>query len=268
MTDHILYEVTDPVATITLNRPEALNAFTYEMLRDLRAAIEAANADPAVVGIVLTGAGRGFCAGLDMTALAQASEPGQPNRERAGVEDDALPGLFTYFLSIDKPIIAAVNGVAAGGGFVMAALADIRFAAPEAAFTIVFSKRGLISEHGSAWILPRLIGPGRALDLLWSSNKIGADEAYRMGLVEHLTETGDLVHRAQDYIRHLAETVSPASIRDTKRLVYDNLGMTYGDALRQAHGLQEDSLLRPDAAEGVASFVEKRPPNFARLGED
>jgi len=266
MYDHLLYEVHDPVATITLNRPDQLNAFTYAMLAELRNAIESAAGDPAVVGIIITGAGRGFCAGLDAEVLAQASAPGQPDREK-GVEDDELPGLFSYFLSIEKPIIAAVNGVAAGGGFVLAALSDIRFAGPDAAFTTIFSKRGLISEHGSAWILPRLMGAGRALDLLWSSRKINAEDAYAMGLVEFLTDGDDLLQQAGDYIRELAANASPASLRDTKRLVYDNLGMTYGPALQQAHGLQEASLLRADAVEGVKSFVERRPPNFDRLGK-
>ena len=267
MPEHILCEVHDPVATITLNRPDALNAFTYAMLADLRAAIDAAAADPAVVGIVITGAGRGFCAGLDADVLAQASEPGQPNRQRKGVEDEDLPGLFTYFLSVEKPIIAAINGVAAGGGFVMAALSDVRVAGQSAAFTTIFSKRGLVSEHGSAWILPRLMGPGRALDLLWSSRKISAAEAHATGLVEYLVDDDALVGAAQGYVRDLAANVSPASLRDTKRLVYDNLGIEYGPALRQAHVLQEASLLRRDAVEGVQSFVERRPPLFDRLGQ-
>jgi enoyl-CoA hydratase/carnithine racemase len=267
MYDHILYAIEDPVATITLNRPDQLNAFTYAMLAELRDAIERAAADTAVVGIIITGAGRGFCAGLDAEVLAQASEPGQPNRETRGVEDDDLPGLFTYLLGIEKPIIAAVNGVAAGGGFVLAALSDIRFAATSAAFTTIFSKRGLISEHGSAWILPRLMGAGRALDLLWSSRKIDAQQAYATGLVEYLVEDDALLGTAQDYVRDLALNVSPASLRDTKRLVYDNLGIEYGPALRQAHALQEASLTRADAVEGVQSFVERRPPNFDRLGK-
>jgi enoyl-CoA hydratase/carnithine racemase len=267
MYDHILYAIEDPVATITLNRPDQLNAFTYAMLAELREAIERAAADTAVVGIIITGAGRGFCAGLDAEVLAQASEPGQPNRETRGVEDDDLPGLFTYLLGIEKPIIAAVNGVAAGGGFVLAALSDIRFAATSAAFTTIFSKRGLISEHGSAWILPRLMGAGRALDLLWSSRKIDAQQAYATGLVEYLVEDDALLGTAQDYVRDLALNVSPASLRDTKRLVYDNLGIEYGPALRQAHALQEASLTRADAVEGVQSFVERRPPNFDRLGK-
>ncbi len=267
MYDHIIYTVEDPVATITLNRPDQLNAFTSAMLAELRDAIERSAADKSVVGIIITGAGRGFCAGLDAEVLAQASAPGQPDREQ-GVESDDLPGLFTYLLGIEKPIIAAVNGVAAGGGFVLAALSDIRFAARSAAFTTIFSKRGLISEHGSAWILPRLMGAGRALDLLWSSRKIDAQQAYEAGLVEYLTEDDALLATVQDYIRDLAANVSPASLRDTKRLVYDNLGIEYGPALRQAHALQEASLLRGDAVEGVQSFVERRPPNFDRLGDD
>lgn len=266
MYDHILYEVTDPVAVITLNRPDNLNAFTYAMLTELHDTIETAASDASVVGIVITGAGRGFCAGLDAEVLAQASstegDPGRPTPD-----PKVTPGLFTYFLSIDKPIIAAVNGVAAGGGFVMAALADIRFAGPDAMFTTIFGKRGLISEHGSAWMLPRLLGTGRSLDLLWSSRRVDAEAAYQMGLVEYLTGADDLVDQARAYIIDLAQNVSPASIRDTKKLVYDNWGMEYDPALRQADILQKASLKRQDAVEGVQSYVERRAPNFKRLGD-
>jgi len=263
MSDGILYEVDDPVATIRLNRPEKLNALNYPMLRALRAAVDDAAADPRVVGIVITGEGRGFCAGLDASVLAKTSAAGSAGKpaEAAG----ELPGLVSYLLRIPKPVIAAVNGPAAGGGFVLAALCDVRFASTNASFTTVFSKRGLVSEHGTSWILPRLVGAGRALELLWSSRKVGAEEALRVGLVEFVTPPEQLVARAREFVRELAANVSPASLRETKRLVYDHLGIGFEPALRDADSAQWRQLDHPDALEGASSYLEKRPPKFARV---
>jgi enoyl-CoA hydratase/carnithine racemase len=259
----ITYVVEDPVATITLDRPDKLNAFTSRTLAELRDAVQRAADDPAVVGIVITGAGRGFSAGLDADQLSATAAQGSSARADTG---DAVPGLFTWLLEVPKPVIAAVNGVAAGGGFVLAVLCDVRFASTDAWFTTVFSKRGLIAEHGTTWIVPRLLGHGRALDLLWSSRRVDADEALRIGLVEHLTEPGELLDAAHRYIRDLAEQVSPASLADTKRLVYRHLGVGYPDALREAESVQWQAMDRVDATEGVRSLLERRPPAFPRLG--
>jgi enoyl-CoA hydratase/carnithine racemase len=265
MEDLVLYEVDDPVAVVTLNRPEKLNALTYPMLAAFRAAIERAEADPRVVGIVVAGAGRGFCAGLDAEVLKQTTAPGAVR----GVADPAsaeVPGLFTYLLAIGKPVIAAVNGPAAGGGFVLAVMSDIRFASTAASFTTVFSKRGLVAEHGTSWILPRLLGAGRALDLLWSSRRVDANEALRLGLVDDVVEPDDLLARARRYIVELAAVASPGSLRDTKRLVYEHLGLGYPAALRDAERVQWAAIERPDAAEGAMSLIERRPASFTRLG--
>jgi enoyl-CoA hydratase/carnithine racemase len=263
--DEILYEVDDPVATIRLNRPDKLNALTYPMLRALRAAVDDAAADPRVVGIVITGNGRGFCAGLDASVLAATSSQG--SSARTSVAEGELPGLVSYLLRVPKPVIAAVNGPAAGGGFVLACMSDVRFASSEASFTTVFSKRGLISEHGTSWILPRLLGAGRALELLWSSRKVGAEEALRIGLVEFVTPPAELVERAHAFVRELAANASPGSLRETKRLVYDHLGIGVEPALRDADAAQWRALDHPDALEGAQSYLEKRPPRFARLPE-
>ena len=268
MDDLVQYEVDDPVAVITLNRPEKLNALTYPMLKEFRAAVEAAEADPRVVGIVITGAGRGFCAGLDADVL-RATTSGTVARSDAGAPpSDEIPGLFTYLLAVGKPIIAAVNGVAAGGGFVLAVMSDIRFASADASFTTIFSKRGLVAEHGTSWIVPRLLGAGRALDLLWSSRKIGADEALRIGLVEDVVPADELLDHAKRYVQDLAATVSPASLRDTKAMVYRHLGIGYPEALRDAEPIQWRAVESFDATEGVMSYLERRPPNFERLGGD
>jgi enoyl-CoA hydratase/carnithine racemase len=259
----VLYEVEDPVATITLNRPEKLNSFTAATLAELRDAVGRAAADPAVVGIVITGVGRGFSAGLDSAQLSATAQQGSAAR---GEPSDEVPGLFTWLLSVDKPVIAAVNGVAAGGGFVLSVLCDVRFASTDAWFTTVFSKRGLIAEHGTTWIVPRLLGHGRALDLLWSSRRVDAEEALRIGLVEFVVPPDELLAAARQYVVDLAQQVSPASLADTKRLVYRHLGVGYEDAMREAEGVLWEAMDRPDATEGVQSLLERRPPEFPRLG--
>lgn len=264
MTDDIDYVVDDPVATITLQRPATLNALTHPMLRAFREAVEDAARNPSVVGIVITGAGRGFCSGLDASVLQQTATAGSSSAPKA----DGVPGLFTWLLEVPKPVISAVNGVAAGGGFVLAAMSDIRIASDAASFTSIFSKRGLIAEHGTTWIVPRLVGTGAALDLLWSSRKVEAAEALRLGLVHQVVAPGDLLDAARRYVVELAENVSPASLADTKRLVYEGYGTTYPDALQEIDVVQYAALDRPDAREGAAALMEKRAPAFPRLGQD
>lgn len=257
----IEYVVDDPVATITLNRPERLNAMTTPLLRGLREAVDTAAADPAVVGIVITGAGRAFSAGLDTEALSAIAEAGSSDdRTETGVRK----GLFSWLTQVPKPVIAAVNGVAAGGGYVMATMCDLRFGGPGARFTTVFSKRGLVAEHGTTWTTPRLVGIGRALDLLWSSRMVDAEEAYRIGLLEYLVD--DPVAEADHYVRTLARTVSPTTMADTKRMVWDHAGRDVDQSLDDMWEVVMAQFGRPDLAEGVASFVDKRDPRFPRLG--
>jgi len=262
VTEHLRYEVDDPVATITLDRPETLNALTYPMLARFREAVQEAVADPRAVGIVVTGSGRGFCSGLDASVLQATTDRGSSSRpEQAGV-----PGLFTWLLEVPKPVICALNGVAAGGGFVLAVMSDVRIASTSASFTSIFSKRGLIAEHGTTWIVPRLIGTGAALDLLWTSRRIDAAEAHRLGLVQQVVEPDDLLPAARRYVQELA-AVSPASLADTKRLVYEGWGVTYPDALQEIDAVQYAALDRADAGEGAAALLEKRQPSFPRLGD-
>lgn len=273
---HITYRVDDPVAVITMNRPDRLNAFTNRMLAEVRHAFARAEQDDAVVGIILTGAGRGFCAGMDMGALSGmasggneredlshlAAEPGDPSL------GDQFGHAFTYLISVRKPVIAAVNGACAGLGFVFALLCDMRFVEKQAKFSTAFAERGLIAEHGASWILPRLIGSGKALDLLWSSRKFDGVEAERLGLAERLCETGDSVATATSYIRELAARVSPTSLRVIKAQVYRHLHLGLGDALRESNTWMDESLKREDFREGVRSFIEKRPPAFRRVSVD
>ncbi len=256
-------EIDDPVALIRLNRPEKLNAFTYHTLAELRSAIDSAATDARVVGIVITGNGRGFCAGLDAQVLAEVTQ-----RPAAVATDrDRLPGIFSYLLEIPKPVIAAVNGVAAGGGVILALMSDLRLASDKASFTTVFLKRGLIAEHGSTWLLPRMVGIGRALDLLWMSDKIDAKAAHEIGLVEKVVEHDSLVAAACDYVKRLATTSAPAAIAESKRLLYRHLGVGYVDALREAEISQNQFVTAPDAIEGARALLDKRAPRFRRLGE-
>ena len=260
----IEFEVQDPVALIRLNRPNRLNAFTYDTLAELRDAVNAAADDTRVVGIVITGTGRGFSAGLDAAVLAEVTSRSEP---AAPTPEDQLPGLFSYLLQVPKPVIAALNGVAAGGGLVLALMSDLRIASSDAQLTTVFLKRGLIAEHGSSWLLPRLVGVGRALDLLWMSDKISADAALEMGLVEQVVPADQLIDAARAYVTRLAATSSPAAIAATKQLVYDHLGVGIEQALREAELVQNRFVASPDAAEGAQALLEKRAPKFRRLGE-
>ena len=255
--------IDDPVAVIRLNRPTRLNAFTHHTLKEIRHAINEAAADQRVVGIVITGAERGFCAGLDTDALTDATKAGNAP---AATPEDQLPGIFSYLLEVPKPIIAAINGVAAGGGLIPALMSDLRFASSAASLTTVFLKRGLVAEHGSTWLLPRLVGLGRALDLLWMSDRISAGEARELGLVDRVFNPGELLEEACAYVRRLAATSPPAAIAETKRLVYRHVGCGFQTALREAEVAQNQFVQAPDAAEGVRAFMEKRAPRFRRIG--
>src|ERR671936_251644 len=183
MPDPVLYEAADGVATVTLNRPDRLNAWTRELGARFYELLERAAEDPEVRAIVVTGAGRGFCAGADMELLQSIGGGSAVVGERQELYPDHL-------LGIPKPIIAAINGPAAGLGFVVALMCDIRFAAAGAKLTTAFARRGLIAEHGISWVLPRLVGPSRALDLLLSGRVVLAEEAAGMGLV-NLVIAGD-----------------------------------------------------------------------------
>src|SRR5262245_25105764 len=187
----IAYEVADRIATVTLNRPDPLNAWTPVMDGEVRQAIREAADDEAVRVIVLTGAGRGFCAGADMGALTRISDSqgaAMSNREDPGPFDPSsrpdFQKRYSYFPAVPKPIIGAINGPCAGLGLVLALYCDLRFAAPEASFHTAFSRRGLIAEHGISWMLPALIGLSGALDLMLSARRVSAEEALRLKLVD------------------------------------------------------------------------------------
>tara|TARA_B100001094_G_C18038903_1_gene723973 strand:+ start:107 stop:946 length:840 start_codon:yes stop_codon:yes gene_type:complete len=270
----IIYQVDDPVAVIKFNRPEALNAFTSRMLAEIRHALAAAETDEKVVGIILTGEGRGFCPGMDMNALNAISD-GDAGKTDDLAELKAKPGdpelgdnfqvTYSYLMSIRKPVIAAINGACAGLGLAIASMIDLRIVERSAKFSTAFSQRGLIAEHGISWTLPRLIGSGNALDLLWSARKFTGEEAKEIGLAEKLVEDGESLATAIDYVRNLAASSAPKSLQVMKAQIYRHMNMQLGDAMRETNDWMAASLQRDDFREGVRSFIEKRPPNFERV---
>jgi enoyl-CoA hydratase/carnithine racemase len=262
----ILYRVDGPVATVTLNRPEQMNALTKVLEAELRSAIEQAGRDPVVRAIVLTGAGRAFCAGMDMAELAvlppediQAEEwmrPYDMNR-RADYQTR-----YTYFPAAPKPIISAINGAAAGLGLVMALYSDFRIASEKAVFATAFAKRGLIAEHGIAWMLPRIVGHANATDLLLTSRKIDAAEALSMGLVHRVVAADELLQKAHALATVLSTEVSPRSVRVMKQQLWEAPCQTLGEAVALANAEMVQSIRSEDFTEGIQHFVERRPARF------
>lgn len=270
----ILYNVADGVATVTLNRPQKLNAWTTTMEQEVAEAMPAAEADPAVRVIVLTGAGRGFCAGADLAnldGLAQSKNTAEALKElmgkrfgpkpRAGVRQD-FQQTYSYLLAIEKPILCAINGPVAGLGLVITLYCDLRFASDQARFSTAFARRGLIAEHGISWLLPRLIGVSNALDLLYSARLIDAAEALRIGLVNRVIPQAEFEAEVRKYALELASASSPRSTRVIKRQVYNAIFQNLSEAIETANEEMVQSFASKDFKEGVAHFLEKRPPAF------
>ncbi|MGV9615103.1 enoyl-CoA hydratase-related protein [Nocardia xishanensis] len=255
----VLAEKRGPVLILTLNRPDRLNAWNDALERRYFALLDDAENDPEVRAIVVTGAGRGFCAGADMDDLAAASSAtdlSAPERQR--------PREFP--LSVRKPLIAAINGAVAGLGLVEALYCDLRFSTPEAKFTTAFVRRGLIAEYGIAWLLPRVIGRSRALDLLLSGRVILGAEAHAMGLVDRLCPQKTLLQSAIDYATDLANFCSPTSMSIVKSQVHRAMDSDFATAVAVADDLMLAAFAHPDATEGVTSYLDRRPPAFAPLG--
>jgi enoyl-CoA hydratase/carnithine racemase len=266
------YATTDAVATITLDRPDRLNAWTGRMNTEYRSLLARASADGAVRVVVVTGAGRGFCAGADTRAL-------EGHVERGGYDPGTGPGLetpgygvrpefdaeFAYHFGVPKPIIAAVNGPAAGVGFALACFCDLRFAAAGAKLTTAHGRLGLPAEFGLSWLLPRLVGLTRAADVLLSSRVLLAEEAAEIGLVNAVTPAGELLGAVHEYARTMANEISPASLAATKLQLYIDLHRDAATAGRDAEARLRTMMAGPDFAEGVAALAARRAPHFADL---
>lgn len=262
---------------ITLNRPDKLNAWTAVMESEVRSHMENADQDDEVRVIVLTGAGRGFCAGADMSLLSAVAERGVDHRDvqdrgreqilqnegnrREGVSAD-FQKRYSYFPAIGKPVIAAINGPVVGLGLVIALYCDLRLASESARFSTTFARRGLIAEYGMAWMLPRIVGIANALDLLFSARTIDAAAALRMGLVNRVYPPETFLEKVQEYATELASTVSPRSLRIIKRQVYEALSQPLAEAFDISVREMMACFRTEDFKEGVAHFVEKRPAAF------
>jgi enoyl-CoA hydratase/carnithine racemase len=243
------------VLVVTFNRPERLNAWTSALEDQYFAVLDAADADPHVRAIVITGAGKGFCAGADMDDLGNVS------RGTQGI--DRPRPRYTPAL-INTPLIAAINGATAGLGLIEALYCDLRFCTPEAKITTAFARRGLIAEYGLSWLLPQLVGPSRAADLLLSGRVITGEMAHRYGLVDELVAAEDLLDAAVAYATDLARFSSPTSMAEMKQQLRDALGFAQMIAAsEQSEAITRVAITRDDFAEGIASYVEKRDPNFA-----
>lgn len=284
--EQIQYSVNEHIACITLNRPDRLNAWTNQMASEVRHALHCGGDDQDVRVIILTGAGRGFCAGADMAELKSVSSetvamPESTDNAESSVsvltgtptEAELDPGnkfnarpdfrkRYNYLMAIPKPIIAAVNGPAAGLGMIISLYCDLRFASETARFSTAFSRRGLIAEHGISWILPRLVGISNALDLLYSARLIDAEEAYKMGLVNKIFPEKTFMESVVAYAKILASEVSPRSMNIMKKQVYEAQFQTFDEASARADEELLESLNSSDFKEGVAHFVEKRQPRF------
>lgn len=255
MSDVVLYRAAGEIAMITLNRPDRLNAWTPELGSRYEEELRRACDDPAIKAIVVTGSGRGFCAGADMEVLDAAANDSPPEE----------PQPHSWVRTLPKPVIAAINGPCAGVGLVMALACDMRFMAEEAKITTAFVRRGLVAEYGAAWLLVRSVGPSRALDVLLSGRLMLAAEALELGLVDRVHPGGELLDATLEYARSLAELSSPWSMAVMKRQVYEAMESDLPAAEASADELMQESFGRPDLAEGVASFREQRPPRFPPL---
>ena len=257
--EHISLEVSENIATITLNRPEALNAFTTTMQHELIEAFDQCDADDDVRVIIITGAGRGFCAGMDLAAGKGTFD----NWNEDGFPRDGGGTVVLRMFDSKKPIIAAINGPAVGVGITMPLAADIRIASTEAKMGFVFTRRGLVPESCSSWFLPRLVPMQRAMEWVLTGRVFSAQEALENGLVRSLHAPDELLDEARSIAREIADNASPVSAVLARQMLWRMLG---ADHPMKAHEIETYALRTrgkmADAAEGVTSFLEKRPAKF------
>ena len=257
----LLVDRHDSVAVVTLNRPAKLNAMDASLRDGIPALAAKLRGDDQVRAVVITGAGKGFCSGVDLTG-------GRPDRSELSqnqrLDDLAWVGrLALGVYGLDKPTVAAVNGVAAGAGMSLALACDLRVGGPNARFKVIFLERSLSAEAGMSYLLPRIIGYSRAADLLFTSGEVRSDEAYRMGLLDRLVDEGeDVVERGVELARQMA-AMPPLALRSAKRALQHNLDAEFNEALRYEAVTSGWARRAPnDAQEAIASFRERRPPRF------
>jgi len=261
-TDEVLYEVSDAIATLTLNRPERLNTISGPMLARLTQLLIKANEDPAVRVIVLTGTGRAFCAGLDLVEATQGDGIGSEKQTSSvSVNLDLRNTPPTVLFAMDKPTICALNGSAAGYGLDTAMGCDIRIAGESAKMAAAFVKRGIVPESGGTWILPRLLGWAKAAELIFTGRTLSARESLELGLVNHVVPDAELAGKTREIALEMAAN-APLAVQSAKRLMRMGLSETFNDHVHHVY-LQFLQLIRTgDFKEGMTSFLEKRPADF------
>lgn len=262
--EEILYEVSENIATITLHRPEKLNAFTNRMLKEMIAAFDDADADDDVRAVIVTGSGRAFCAGADLSGGGETfAKGGSDVAARSGVVRDGGGLVALRIFESKKPVIGAINGAAVGVGVTMTLPMDIRLASDTAKFGFVFARRGIVPEAASSWFLPRLVGISQAAEWCYTGRMIGADEARDARLVRSVHAPEDLLAAARAIAREIAENAAPVSVALSRQMLWRMLGE---DHPMQAHRVDSRAInsrgASEDAREGVMSFLEKRPPRF------
>jgi enoyl-CoA hydratase/carnithine racemase len=267
----ITYEKSDRIATVTFNRPEKLNAWTPKMGAETRTAMMDADRDPSVGAIILTGAGRAYCAGADMGNLSEISQGrasaggGDGGRNDEWLNDARADyrNQYAYLLALKKPVIGAINGACVGLGFTTCLYQDIRIAADNARLGLIFVQRGLAIEHGSSWMLSRIVGVAHAVELAITGRLVDANEALAMGLVHRVVPQASLMETAREVAGHIAHKCSPLGVSEAKRLVYRHLFTDLATAIRDDDESMQMMTRSEDFKEGVKAFVEKRTAKFS-----
>jgi enoyl-CoA hydratase/carnithine racemase len=270
--EQILFDVSERVATITLNRPERLNAFTYVLAAEMIDALHKVENDDGLRVTILTGAGRAFCAGMDLSAGATTFDPSGQQEDSEEKSEKATPvdNILSSLLNLKKPVIVAVNGPVVGVGLTMTLPMDIRIAAESARFGMVFVRRGVIPELASPWFLPRIVGVSKAAELMYTGRIIGAQEALECGLVSRVVPDAELLNSARELATEIATHAAPVSIALTKRMLWQFLAENDLEKVEQInHAYFAWTGAQPDCHEGIVSFIEKRPPRWTmRVSKD
>jgi len=268
----IIYEKQDRIATVTMNRPDRLNAFTPRMGAEMKTAMVDADRDPNVRAIIVTGAGRGYCAGAEISNLSSVARGGTRATDAVGTPrtDDRwldehradYRGQFSWVLALGKPVIAAINGACVGLGLTKSLYYDIRIASEKARLGLIFPQRGLAIEHGSSWMLPRIVGLTRAMEMALTGRLLDAQEALEIGLVTRVVPPDQVIPAARAIATEIAAKCSPLGVAQARRLVYRHLFTDLGTAIREDDETMIRMLGSEDFKEGVSAFLEKRAPRW------
>ena len=269
----IIYDKSDRIATVTFNRPEKMNAWTPTMGAETRTALLDADRDPTIGAIIVTGAGRAYCAGADMGGLSEissgrarasgaGSSPSPDQEEWLRAQRPDYRNQYAYVLGLSKPVIGAINGACVGLGFTTCLYQDIRIASENARMGLIFVQRGLAIEHGSSWMLPRIVGVARAVELAVTGRLVDADEALRIGLVHRVVPQASLIETAREVAGHIANKCAPLGVSEAKKLVWRHLFTDLATAIREDDESMTMMTRSEDFKEGVRAFNEKRPAKY------